>query len=290
MSGDIVVAMDGRPASELVFGVAMRLARTVGAGLRLVRVFDVPHEVISARAGMVGAMDEARAMADEMQGALETTAEHARVEGVAAAASVLEGEDVGDALLREVRRAPCRAIVMATHSRGMLRRALLGSVAQRVAREVDVPVVLVPANCRPPTSEVRIARVLLPVDGTVASSAAADLLLENPTPDLEVVVVEVAGPQVHVRMTPGQAAAAPVTAESVAERLTARGVRARTMTCDSPLVPEGILEAADDAAVDLIAMVTHVRTGLARLAHGSVTDTVVRTATVPVLVVKARAG
>jgi nucleotide-binding universal stress UspA family protein len=37
-------------------------------------------------------------------------------------------------------------------------------------------------------------------------------------------------------------------------------------------------------------MATHVRSGLARLAQGSVTDTVLRSATLPVLVVKMRGG
>jgi nucleotide-binding universal stress UspA family protein len=290
MQGDVVVALDGRPASECVLAVAIRLARTIGTSLRLVRVFDVPHEVISARAGMVGVMDETRALAEAMHAALETAAEQARAAGVTAEPMVLQGEDVAPALLREINRAPCRAVVMATHSHGKLRRALLGSVAQRVAREVDVPVVLVPAACTVTSPQGTIGRVLLPIDGTAASAAAADLFLEDPPAGLEVVVLRVIGPAVRSATPRGTPIAPIVTPEAVVERLTGRGIKARTMTCDSPLVPEGILEAAGDSGADLIAMATHVRSGLARLAQGSVTDTVLRSATLPVLVVKMRGG
>lgn len=290
MHGDVVVALDGRPASECVLAVAVRLARTIGTSLRLVRVFDVPHEVISARAGMVGVMEETRALAEEMQAALEAAADRARAEGVEAEALVLQGEEVAPALLREINRAPCRAVVMATHSHGKLRRALLGSVAQRVAREVDVPVVFVPAACTATSAHGTVTRVLLPIDGTAASAAAADVFLEDPPAGLEVVVLRVIGPAVRSATPRGTPIAPVVTSEAVVERLRSRGVQARAMTCDSPLIPEGILEAAEQSGAELIAMATHVRSGLARLAQGSVTDTVVRSTALPVLVVKMRGG
>ena len=47
-----------------------------------------------------------------------------------------------------------------------------------------------------------------------------------------------------------------------------------------------ILEGARDAMADIIAMTTHGRSGLSRWALGSVTEKVLRTATVPLLVVR----
>lgn len=53
---------------------------------------------------------------------------------------------------------------------------------------------------------------------------------------------------------------------------------------------EEILKAADEIQADMIAMSTHGRSGLSRLAFGSVTDKVLRGASVPVLTVRAPAG
>lgn len=51
-------------------------------------------------------------------------------------------------------------------------------------------------------------------------------------------------------------------------------------------VPDEILEAARDTGADLIVMGTHGRTGLAHLFLGSMTEKVLRQATVPVLTVR----
>ena len=53
---------------------------------------------------------------------------------------------------------------------------------------------------------------------------------------------------------------------------------------------EEILKAASEFDVDLIAMSTHGRSGLRRMAFGSITDKVLRAANVPVLMVRAPEG
>lgn len=54
--------------------------------------------------------------------------------------------------------------------------------------------------------------------------------------------------------------------------------------------PQAIVDAARDHGIDLITMATHGRSGLDRLLLGSVAERVVRTATVPVLLLKAAEG
>ncbi len=51
---------------------------------------------------------------------------------------------------------------------------------------------------------------------------------------------------------------------------------------------EGILEFSEASKVDLVAMATHGRGGVARLILGSVADKVIRGGTVPVLLHRAR--
>lgn len=53
---------------------------------------------------------------------------------------------------------------------------------------------------------------------------------------------------------------------------------------------EEILKVADEINADMIAMSTHGRSGLRRLAFGSITDKVLRGASVPVLMVRAPEG
>jgi nucleotide-binding universal stress UspA family protein len=53
---------------------------------------------------------------------------------------------------------------------------------------------------------------------------------------------------------------------------------------------EEILKAADETKADLIAMSTHGRSGLRRLAFGSITDKVMHGSKVPVLMVRAPEG
>lgn len=64
--------------------------------------------------------------------------------------------------------------------------------------------------------------------------------------------------------------------------------RVKTLLVETRTPVEGICEAAEKHAVDLIVMATHGRTGLPRLLIGSVTERVVRRAPCPVMVVRAR--
>lgn len=67
--------------------------------------------------------------------------------------------------------------------------------------------------------------------------------------------------------------------------LEARGLRVKTCVRGGDAAPE-ILAAAREEAVDLIAMTTHGRTGPARLLLGSVAETVLRHADVPVFLLR----
>jgi nucleotide-binding universal stress UspA family protein len=68
----------------------------------------------------------------------------------------------------------------------------------------------------------------------------------------------------------------------MAERLTAKGLRVRTLVALGAPVGE-IVAAAEAENADLIAMTTHGRTGVRRLVFGSVAEGVLRAAAVPLL-------
>jgi nucleotide-binding universal stress UspA family protein len=71
--------------------------------------------------------------------------------------------------------------------------------------------------------------------------------------------------------------------EQVAERLAAQGLTTRIEVVVAPQPAIAIQEQAQQDRIDLIAMATYGRGGLARVLLGSVADKVLRGATAPVL-------
>lgn len=307
MAGEVMVPVDGSPASAAALPTALRVAHAFRADVRVVRVFDVSRDTLTTRAGMLGASDAARAMREDMARDLEQVAARARAAGVSATAALLEGDDVARALLDDARRHAPAAIVMMTHARGALGRALIGSVSDRVMRQAPCPVVLVPGSAHDqPASATAIDRpirqVLVPVDGSPTSAGAVERLLALlGGHDLALTLFRAIDPAALTgvalpeRADDGASLGAHLRAthdalDAVARRLAADGVTARAMTAEATDVAEAIVAAARDGGADLIAMATRGEGGLARLAHGSTAVAVVRHATVPVLLLTAHAS
>ncbi len=76
--------------------------------------------------------------------------------------------------------------------------------------------------------------------------------------------------------------------EAIVAELAAAGLRAKARLGSGP-VTEGILDAAAEESADLIAMSTHGRGGLSRFLLGSIASQVVQHASIPVLLVRAKA-
>jgi universal stress protein A len=83
--------------------------------------------------------------------------------------------------------------------------------------------------------------------------------------------------------------AQPQLAELV-DKLKQQGLRARAIIGEGNDAGPEILRIADAEHADLIVIATHGRTGLRRLAFGSVTEKIVRTADCPVLVLRKNAA
>ena len=76
---------------------------------------------------------------------------------------------------------------------------------------------------------------------------------------------------------------------STGEALKNKGINVRTIVSSGNAADE-IIKAAEENNADLIAMSTHGRSGLRRLAFGSITDKVLHHSNVPVLMVRAPEG
>lgn len=181
---------------------------------------------------------------------------------------------------------------MGTHGRTGVERYLLGSVTEKVVRLADVPVLTVPGTPggEAPTS---FSEVLVPTDGSTQAEAAVSVGVDIAGTygarlhALSVVEPLSLGLDVRSEMIVDALADAAETAvDGVAERA------AGTVTDVETDVRYGypyreVLDYVDENGVDLVAMGTHGRTGVARYLLGSVTEKVVRTAGVPVVTVRA---
>lgn len=138
----ILVCTDFSPLADRALDVALDLAARVGAKVTVLHVWDLP--AFSLPPGyLVPTEDVVGAVRGAAQGRLKALLEeHARA-GVAVRGELREGvpwEQV-DAVARET---SADLVVVGTHGRRGLGRALLGSVAEKVLRTSNRPVLVVP--------------------------------------------------------------------------------------------------------------------------------------------------
>jgi nucleotide-binding universal stress UspA family protein len=191
-------------------------------------------------------------------------------------------------------------LVMATHGRSGLGRWVYGSVAEAVLRQTPVPLLLVRAwriANKPPHFDAH-PRLLAPLDGSRAAETAlpvasglarqlgGELLLVRaaPAPTAGTALDWALAPDIGVETTALTRDATDYLAR-IADRLRQTGVAVQyAARCGEPAA---IIEALGrERAVALVVMATHGRTGLPRLALGSVADAVLRQQDRPLLLVR----
>jgi nucleotide-binding universal stress UspA family protein len=191
--------------------------------------------------------------------------------------------------------------VMSAHARGLLARTLLRSVSERLARKGGIPLLLVRTDESRPDAQIAPHRpfqnVLVPLDGSELGEAAlspdflAGLNFRATTITLLRVLLP-PGLSIAPEALPagaigqagrGEVESAEAYLAAVAERLAPWGFRVLKRALRSPAIAESIVTFAENNRVDLIAMATHGRGGLARLLPGSVADAVLRNGRVPTL-------
>ena len=191
-------------------------------------------------------------------------------------------------------------IVMTTRGRGAGRRALFGSVADRVARHAQAPTLLIRGS-EMPAAPPRVVRVIVPLDGSslaeralpVAIMVARDLgvpihLLRVVELDTVRAAVEAGIPAARAYREAQEEARRQAEADLDAHVQQLRNqdvMAAAEVRTGSPAAE--LLDAIN--ADDLVVMTTHGRGGVRRWFLGSVADKLVREAAAPVLLVRAGA-
>ncbi len=289
MLRQILVPLDGSDLAQWALPFAARLARAVEGRLILLRVivFEVEGEQEvsvqqAAEADLARLADRLREQGSQVDSVVEY---------------VTYSTEVADRIRSVARDRAADQIVISTHGRGGLGRWLYGSVADAVLRESELPVLLISAACDQTWPDDRRLRFLVPLDGSMLSEQVlgpATELADAIQADL--LLLQVAAFPVYPAY-PEAALYLPLDPELEVEEAkkylegVAAGLRSpgRVVDIHAELgnAPSKIVNVARERQIDLIAMATHGRGGIARFALGSVATGVVQQARVPTLLVRA---
>ena len=231
---------------------------------------------------------------DELRGRARQTDTRTRLETATG--------DPAEQILRVAQDSDVALIVMTTHGRGAVGRWVFGSIADRVTRLSPVPVLVVrpdPGDDLPVAPTIR--RLIVPLDGSPLAEAsvpvARSLALRLHLPIHLLTVIESTGSLAielaTAAVVSAQFFADEVTrlrddAEAVLDEPDERLRRAGVMTSREVLHGEpGLAIAGAVHAGDLIVMTSRGRSGITRMARGSVAEKLIREGPVPILLVPA---
>jgi nucleotide-binding universal stress UspA family protein len=153
MFSKILLPLDGSELSLKAADHAKALAEATKASIVLVQVIDSEAQLISQASGITiepiamgeVTVDAARSAVAAQRAAaqqtLDSVKETLEAAGIQVETSIREGQP-GEEIVEAVQEYGCDVVVIATHGRTGFRRAILGSVADHVARHTPTASVL----------------------------------------------------------------------------------------------------------------------------------------------------
>jgi nucleotide-binding universal stress UspA family protein len=301
MTSRILVPLDGSALAERALSCAVMLAQGLSADLVLFRAVSIPLDFKDVLRDVPQDVEaQMEQLENEASDYLDEVASHINEFGLNVC-TVVECGPAAEAIVDYAEQTGIQQIVMATHGYSGISRWRHGSVAERVLQSAGVPVLLVRAG-EEKTDDIRQAmqcqRIMVPLDGSsVAEQVLPPAISVAQALDAEIVLFRV--PIAHISGSLSGDWALPlegtletangiagVYLDSVAEHLREQGIEVSTAMRMGG-VANVIIEYAEANEIDLIAMCTHGRTGLARWTLGSVADRVLRAGRIPLLLVRA---
>ena len=294
----LLATTDFSDASLAGVRCAVALAKELGTALTLLHVVEPPSRIGGLEAVPLARTETEVAALARAQ--LDRLAAHERVGDVRLTASVRTGKPYHE-ITAAAGDGAADLIVIATHGRTGLQRALLGSTAERVVRHAPCPVLTVPATAQPgkgagQAAPFQIRRLVVPLDFSPLAQAAlpwASFLAARFGAELILLhVVE----KFPIDYLLGRE----VTADSLARLRVQGAARLKELAADlgkttglkvSAVVRDGtpfteICAAGRELNADLIVLTTHGYTGLKQVWLGSTAERVVRHAPCSVLTVR----
>ena len=300
----ILVAIDDSPTSTQALRTALQVARLRGGSVRIVNVLEHPAALGGYPYGAYGKhfLERARTRAADLLAEARHDANGADID---AETHLLDGDGrrLGETVADEAQAWQADLVVVGSHGRRGISRAVLGSGAEEVLRLASVPVLVVHEGRAARTTSQEnpmFKRILVPVDGSGTSTkalvAALQLARESGGrvprghsldelvfmsddrygSDLLGVACEQAHKVLEAAMDVAKAAGVPVDA--------------RLLESPGQRLGDAVAEEASAWDADLIVLGTHGRRGLGRVVLGSGAEQVIRCAPVPVLAIRGGAG
>lgn len=319
----ILVPLDGSGRAEQALPVAARLAQASNGAITLVRVLDTaPATLPSAptRPNLIQTISETdRVMAESY---LAAVASSAILKNSYVKTEVIAGL-VAPTILSVAQSHLADIIVLCSHGFTGMTRWMLGSVAEKVARYAEVPVLILREgeSALLSSAQEQDVRILVPLDGSASAEVAigpATLLSTALSPGRKATLHFAHVVKTTNKMLPGEGTRqssdgthtdlhmAKVYLDATVYRardaaMTLNPERSDNLTCTTAVVKDNDIanaivkiaeqeENAEDGGMvihaDVIAMSTHGYGGLQHWAMGSITGRVLHTTRLPLLVVR----
>ena len=305
----VFVPLDGTLFAESAVRPAAELASRSGGLLHLVSVVSKesqngPPVALSLAPLPPEGVARSVARVEELEEGLGRAADRVRDRWPCGTSfELISGDPTADTLLRAAARANADLIVAATHSRGAVARALLGSTSADLSRNAGCPVLLVPSEDPEPDPDStplqgkvdRIAVALgsdTEVDDEVLGNALTQALLWEASLTLIHSVPVLPAPTMAsdawVPISGGGAASLPAdgrsleVAEARIEKLVSAladfGIETRAEVLEGASVADTVLDRAKENGSDLLVVGRHERGLWERLWKGSESDRLARRA------------
>lgn len=296
----ILVPLDGSKTAEQVLPYVRTVSHKLGAPVELMGVIDIAEfaaHISAEKARYLERMIEQgeRSTMDYLKGVA------AAFKGAAVSCAIEKGTAAGG-IIDKAAQDKDTLIMMATHGRSGINRWVLGSVAEKVLRATNNPLLLVRATDQGAAGEeARLSSVIVPLDGSELAESVLPAVTELAKKlDLEVILFRAynipysiyAGADGYYAINFDQLIAeikdeATSYLEKKTEELRRKGVEKVSSLAKEGLSADEIISLGRQTPDNLIAMCTHGRSGVKRWVLGSVTETVVRHCGDPVLVIRA---
>lgn len=300
MYSEILIPLDGSKTAEKVLPHARFLADKLKLPVNLLTIIDIVEMGLHTGAEKPWLIDriveEGKRAGENYLGQIAATFPP----GTSVSVTVEIGRPA-EAIIEKGGRDKAILIAMATHGRSGLDRFLLGSVAEKVLRGAVNPLLLVRAREEVVAEpEAAFKTVLVPLDGSaVAESVLPTIVDVAKKLDSTLVLFRAyhlpptvyAGDEApyleaYADLLPMLRDEAVAYLEKKAAEVRKLGLEKVSIAAEEGFAADEILAFARKAGVGLIAMGSHGRSGVQRWLLGSVTETVVRHATSPVLVAR----
>lgn len=138
----ILIPTDGSDPTKSAVEMALNLAEVHDATLNVLYIVDQPTSVSGMGEGFAGLDDLLDALEERGQQATKAIIKQAKERNIETTAAVRRGNPHDD-ILSYAEDNDIDVIVMGTHGRTGVKRALLGSVTENVVRHSEIPVLTV---------------------------------------------------------------------------------------------------------------------------------------------------